>query len=290
MSRPNNLGEAAFVWTLRACAALAALIVAFIFVFMARESATAVGEIGLTSFFVDRSWHPAAEAAVGQFNLVPIVWGTLLVTAGAILLAAPLGVLSALFCRFYAPAPLAAGYRRLIELLAGIPSVVYGFWGLVVLVPVIGAWQPPGASLLAGVLILALMVLPTVALFADSALAAVPAAYVQAGTAVGLSRPALIAGIMLPAARGGIGTGILLAVGRALGETMAVLMVCGNVVQVPDSAFEPVRTLTANIALEMAYALGDHRAALFFTGLLLLILVTVLVAATTRLQRSTAHA
>ncbi|MES1945329.1 phosphate ABC transporter membrane protein [Salinisphaera sp. PC39] len=273
-------------WSLRACAALAALIVAFIFYFLLCESGDAALGIGLARFVDDPSWHPAAEAETGTFNLLPMVAGTLLAAGGAVLLATPLGLLSALFCRYFAPPTLAGPYRRLIELLAGIPSVVYGLWGLVVLVPLIGAWQPPGASLLAAMLILTLMILPTVTLFADAALVAVPRANLHAGAALGLSRFGLITGVLLPAARGGIATGVLLAMGRAMGETMAVLMVAGNVVQVPASIFEPVRTLTANIALEMAYALGDHRAALFFTGLVLLLLVTALVTLAARIERT----
>lgn len=271
---------------LRAGAALAGLLVALIFVFMLKESALSLREIGVWRFASDAGWHPTADASAGRFNLLPMLVGTLLTTAGAILIAAPLGLLSALFCRFYAPPVLGSLYRRLIELLAGIPSVIYGFWGLVVLVPLIGAWQPPGASLLAGMLILAVMILPTVALFADAALGAVPADHLRAAAALGLTRGAIITGVLLPAARPGIGTGLLLAVGRAAGETMAVLMVCGNVVQIPAQLTEPVRTLTANIALEMAYALSDHREALYVTGLLLLLLVTLLVGASARLQRA----
>jgi phosphate transport system permease protein len=205
--------------------------------------------------------------------------GTLLATAGAVAVATPLGICSALFCHFYAPPPLAWAYRRLVELLAGVPSVVYGFWGLVVLVPLIARWQPPGASLLAGSAILAIMVLPTMALVADAALANVPRAYLHGAAALGLSRWGTIRRVVLPAARGGLLTGVILETGRAIGETMAVLMVCGNVVQMPRSLFDPVRTLTANIALELAYALGDHRSALFVSGLLLMAMVGLLVAA-----------
>jgi phosphate transport system permease protein len=188
-------------------------------------------------------------------------------------------VLSAIFSRFYAPEHLRTAYRRLVELLAGIPSVVYGFWGLVVLVPLIGRLQPPGPSLLAGVIILAIMVLPTIALMADAAIENVPEPYLRAAAALGLSRWGTIRGVVLPAARSGLFTGVILETGRAIGETMAILMVCGNVVQTPDSLFDPIRTLTANIALEMAYAVGDHRAALFVTGLVLMAMIVALVIA-----------
>jgi phosphate transport system permease protein len=156
-------------------------------------------------------------------------------------------------------------------------------------VPLIARVEPPGASLLAAMLILALMILPTVALTADAALESVQQSYWRGAAALGMSREATILGVALPAARGGIFAGLLLAAARALGETMAVLMVSGNVVQIPASLFDPVRTLTANIGLEMAYALGDHRAALFVTGLMLTMLVLGLAALAGRFGEGRAH-
>ena len=158
------------------------------------------------------------------------------------------------------------------------------------MVPLIGQFEPPGASLLAGILILTLMIVPTVALLSDAALDALPRSYAQGAAALGLGPWATATRVLLPAARGGVATGVMLAAARALGETMAVLMVCGNVVRVPDSVFDPVRTLTANIALEMAYAADDHRAALFVSGLLLTVLVSVLVLLAHRLDAEPAHA
>lgn len=278
------------LWTLRACAALSAAIVVVIGAFVVAEALPALQTVGVARFFADPSWHPSGGPVAGRFNLVPIALGSILATAGAIAVAAPLGLASALFSRFYAPSMVALLYRRLIELLAGIPSVVYGFWGLVVLTPLIRAWQPPGQSLLAGMVILALMVLPTIALLADAGLRAVPRAYLQGAAALGLSRWATIRGVALPAARGAIVTAIVLATGRAFGETMAVLMVSGNVVQVPGSVFDPVRVLTANIALELGYALGHHRSALFVSGLLLMAVTVVLVAAAHRAGADQRHA
>jgi len=261
------------LWLLRGCAAIAASIVVIIVVFLMAEALPALRHVGHLRFFTDPSWNPGE----GLYNLVPMLWGTVFVMTGSVLVATPLGVLSAVFCHFYAPPFIARLYRRLIELLAGIPSVVYGFWGLVTLVPLIAKVQPPGASLLAGIAILTMMILPTIALMADAALAGVPRHYVQGAAALGLSRWATIRGVVFPAARSGLFTGVILETGRAIGETMAVLMVCGNVVQTPRSLFDPIRTLTANIALEMAYALGDHRSALFVSGLLLTALIVVLV-------------
>ncbi len=272
--------------TLRGCAAVAGLILVFIFLFLLSAAWPVLREAGPWRFVTDAAWHPAE----GLYQLLPMVAGTLYCAAGALLLAVPLGVLSAVFLRFYAPRPLAVVYRRLVELLAGIPSVVYGFWGLVVLVPLIAAWQAPGTSLLAGVWVLALMILPTVALTADAALGAVPRDTLRAAAALGLGRWSTVWRIALPAARAGVLAGVVLAAGRALGETMAVLMVTGNVVAVPDSVFAPLRTLAANIALEMAYAMDLHRAALFVSGLVLAGLVAGLMLLAARLSGESAHA
>lgn len=262
------------VWTLRSSAALAGAIVGLIGLFLVLESLPVLQQVGLGRFFTDAAWNPVE----GLYNLMPMVWGTLLATLGSVLVATPLGILSAVFCQFYAPAGIASLYRRLLELLAGIPSVVYGFWGLVVLVPLINQIHPPGPSLLAGIVILTMMILPTIALVAEASFAKVPSAYLQGAAVLGLSRWTTIQAVVFPAAKSGLLTGIVLGTGRAIGETMAILMVCGNVVQVPRSLFEPMRTLTANIALEMAYATGDHRSALFVSGLVLLGLIIVLVA------------
>ncbi len=258
---------------------MAGAIVVLICIFLVVESLPALRHVGLARFFTDASWHPAAHASDGTFNMMPMLWGTLLAMAGSVFLATPLGIGSAVFCHYYAPPAVARPYRRLIELLAGIPSVVYGLWGLVVLVPLIRRLQPPGPSLLAGVIILTIMILPTIALVADAALANVPSHYLSGAAALGLSRWSTIRGVVFPAAKSGLLTGVILETGRALGETMAVLMVCGNVVQTPSRIFDPIRTLTANIALEMSYAMGDHRSALFVSGLVLLVLIVVLVTA-----------
>jgi len=271
ISSPSH-ADARLAGVLSAAAGLAAAILVLIVLFLLRESWPVLEKVEWLRYLTDAAWHPSE----GLFGLAPMLGATLASSAGALLLAGSLGVASALFCRFYAPSSIARQYRRLLALLAGIPSVVFGFWGLTELVPLIARWQPPGTSLLAAILILTLMILPTVALTADAALAAVPEGYLQGAAALGLSRSGTILGVALPAAKGGIVSGLLLAAGRALGEIMAVLMVAGNVVQTPHGLFDPVRTLTANIALEMAYATGEHRAALFVSGLVLTGLVMLL--------------
>ena len=274
--RPNV--DEILVWVLRTLALVAGAIVIPIAIVLLVESWPILQNIGFLPFFTDTAWFPSKAL----YSLTPMLVSTLLVVGGALLLAAPAGILSALFCRFYAPPILATLYRRLLELLVGIPGVVYGFWGLVVLVPLINRLHPPGTSLLAGILVLALMTVPTIALTAEASLAEVPPAYLLGAAALGLSRWGTIWGVVLPAARTGLFASLILGTGRALGETMVVLMVCGNIVQVPKGLFDPIRTLPANIALEMAYALGDHRSALFVSGLLLLLasLGLVLVAET----------
>jgi phosphate transport system permease protein len=278
-----------FLAALRVTSASAVLVLVLIALFLMQESVSALQNIGVGRMFRDASWHPETDAADGRFYLLPMLVGTVLATVGALVVAVPLGLASALFCRFYAPPFLRRGYRSLVELLAGIPSVAYGLWGLVALTPLLRAWQPPGQSLLAAILILALMILPTIALLAEAALAAVPASYLRGAAALGLSRWATIRGIVLPAALSGLATAVFLAMGRALGETMAVLMVAGNVAQMPASIFGPVRTLTSNIALELGYAAGDHRAILFVSGLVLLVLTTALVLLADCVTKSQRH-
>lgn len=268
------------LWGLRLLSLMAGGILLLVVAFLILESWPAFQDIGPARFFTDQDWYPTERL----YLLTPMLWGTLWVTLGSIVLAAPLGILSAIFCHYYAPPLLATWYRRLIELLAGIPSVVYGFWGLVVLVPVIGQLHPPGPSLLAGILVLFLMILPTIMLVAHASLAKVPLSYIHSAMALGLGRWAMIRNVLLPTAKAGLFTGILLGIARALGETMAILMVCGNVVQTPSNLFDPIRTLTANIALEMAYALGDHRSALFVSGLLLMGMVVAFVVMAEGLQ------
>lgn len=266
--------------TLWLFASSAVVLLALIVVFLLSESRLALADGHWLRFLNSPGWFPSA----GQFNLWPMLIATVLATAGALMLAVPLGLASALFIRFFAPPFLSVLFRRLVMLLAGIPSVVYGLWGLTVLVPLITSIAPPGASLLAAILILAMMILPTVALTSEAALRVVPISYWQGGQALGLSAQAILLKIAIPAASRSIVAGVLLATTRALGETMAVLMVAGNVVQIPGSIFDSVRVLTANIALEMAYATGEHRASLYVTSLLLTLVVVVIAAVGRRVE------
>lgn len=253
-------------------AACAGAILLLVLGFLVLEAWPVLNGAGWLRFLDGKGWYPLE----GRFGLLPMLWSTIAAGVGAVLIAAPVGLAAACFARFFVPRLAAQSYRLMLALLAGIPSVVYGLWGLTVLVPLIARWHPPGASLLAAILLLGLMIVPTVALTSLAALDAVAPSLLHGAAALGLSRRAIIIGVAVPAASRGIRAGILLASGRALGETMAVLMVAGNVVQNPTGLFEPVRVLTANIALEMGYATGAHRAGLFASGLLLTLLVLAL--------------
>ena len=274
--------DAVVRFVLRLIASIAILLVIMIVAFLMYESNAALSELGWR-MLTDETWFPAEDAQSGTFGLFPVAIGTLLVSGGAILIAAPVGVASAIFNQYYAPRPVAFLYRRIVELLVGIPSVVFGFWGLVVLCPVIaglvdqlGMESVPGPSLLSAIIVVALMILPTVMLLSESAMRRVPRAHIDGAAALGMGRFSIISHIVLPQTKSGIVSGIVLAIARAIGETMAVVMVAGNVAKLPSSLFDPVRTLTANIALEMGYAVGVQRATLFCSGLILLGMVAVL--------------
>jgi phosphate transport system permease protein len=267
----------------RALALIAAAVVLLIVGFLIRESAPALWRLGCTRFFTDTSWHPLSD----QFNLRPMILGTLVTSLGAIAIAAPIGIASALFANFYAPPMLAIWHRRLIELLAGIPSVVFGLWGLVVLAPIVATQGGSGQNLFTATIVLGLMVLPTVALLSDSAIASLPREYILGAAALGFQRSAIVTKIVLPGAKRGIGNGIILAFTRAIGETMAVLMLAGNIVEMPTSLLSPGRTLNANIALELGYASTAHRSVLFVSGLLLMLVVGAFVVAISRRKDAT---
>lgn len=277
-----NRSDWFLIWLLRLCAGLAGVLTLLIFAYLCVQSVPLLRKIGFIRLFTDQAWTPSS----GQFNLAPMLVGTCYAALGATSVATPLSIALAIFATFYAPSSLAGIIRGILGLLASIPSVVYGLWGLVVLTPLLNRVHPPGLSLFLGIVILTIMILPTIALVAEAALRAVPQEYVLGGFALGCDRWRVVRRVVLPAARSGLFTAVLLGTTRALGETMAVVMVMGNTIQIPQSVLAPARTLTGHLALEMAYALGDHRAALFSAGLLLLGIVTGLVLLTDRASRS----
>ena len=247
-------------------------ILASITFFIFREGTPLVRQVGLGNFFAT-DWHPPS----GAYGVSLMVVGSGAITGGALVLAVPLGLACAIVLAEMAPARVRRILKPAIEILAGIPSVVYGFMGIVIVMPLIRRHLGgPGASILAAAVILGVMILPTIVAISLDALQAVPRSYREGSLAMGATGWQTIRRVVLPAARPGIVAAVILGMGRAVGETMAVVMVAGNAVQLPHSLLDPVRTLTANLALEMGYASGDHRAALFATGMILFLVVMIL--------------
>jgi len=254
-------------------AVAAVLIVLIIFIFIFLEGLPVVQKYGLIHFIAGRSWDPGNF----QFGLLPIITGSACVTVGSLIFGVPLGLGCAIFLAEMAPAKLTMIVRPVIGLLAGIPSVVYGFYGLVVLVPMIRDLSGGrGFSVLAGSMVLAVMILPTIINISENSIRSVPRELREGSLALGATHWQTIKKVILPAAGPGIMTAVALGVGRAAGETMAVILVTGNVAAVPQSILDPVRTLTANIAIDMGYSSGDHSRALFAAGIALLLIIVAL--------------
>jgi phosphate transport system permease protein len=269
------------------CALGALLTLGLITFFIFQAGVPLIIEIGLWPFLSGTSWNPTASPP--RFGLLPMIIGSLWLTFGALLVGVPLGLAVAIFMVELAPARLAAMMRPAVQLLAGIPSVIYGFIGLTILAPLVrSTLGGPGLSVLTGAIILGIMILPSVIAISEDAMRAVPRTLRDGALALGETHWQVITGIILPTARSGIVAGVILGMGRALGETMAVIMMIGNALDIPFSPLESATTLTSNIGLELAYASGQHRSALFATGVVLFILIMILNAvATTVVRRPT---
>jgi phosphate transport system permease protein len=266
------------------CAMASTLVVILVGLFVFLQGYPLLEKRGFLSFLLGRDWLPGE----GVFGILPMVIGTLAVTLGALIIGVPLGVMTAVFLAEYAPGGIALWTRRAVELLAGIPSVVYGLFGMTVIVPLVryiavywfeGILSPEmrtGFGIIAASLVLGIMILPTIVSISEDALRAVPNEYKEGSFALGVSRWQTIIYNTLPAARTGIMAGVVLGMGRAIGETMAILMVAGNAPAVPRSIFSPTRTLSGNIGLEMGYAAGEHAQALFATGIVLFLVIMLL--------------
>ena len=228
-------------------------------------------EIGLVKLLLGTEWRPT----LGEFGLLPMIIGSLAVTFGALILGVPLALACAIFLAEVAPPKIHSLVRRPIELLAGIPSVVYGLFGLVVLAPLIRELGGSGLSILTASIVLAIMILPTVTTIAEDSIRAVPLEYKAGSLALGATHWQTIWRVSLPTASPGIMAGIILGMGRAIGETMAMIMVIGNAILIPISPLDSARTLTGNIALEIKYAAGLHESALFATGVLLFVFIII---------------
>jgi phosphate ABC transporter permease protein PstC len=253
-----------------ALSAILSLLLITFFIF--QQGIPLIFKVGFGNFF-STHWAPTR----GHFGILSMILGSLMVTAGALVVGVPFGLACAIFLAEFSSTPIQKTLKPIIELLAGIPSVVYGFIGIVILVPFIReTFGGPGFSVLAASVILGIMILPTIVSISYDALMAVPHTYKEGSLALGATRWQTIRMVLIPAARSGIVAGIILGMGRAIGETMAVIMIAGNALKIPHSIFDSVRTLTSTIALELGYAAGDHRAALFACGAFLFLIIVVL--------------
>lgn len=273
-SKPNNRNSEKIIEKiLMLCAAIFILAIILITIFIFAKGIPLLFKIGISDFLFNSDWRPTK----GFYGIWTMFVGSLAVTFSSMLWAVPLGIMTAIFMAEIAPHRVGRLLGSLVELLAGIPSVVYGFVGLIVIVPFIRDYLGGnGLSVLAGAIILGIMILPTVINISRDSIMAVPKEYKEGSLALGATHYQTIARVIVPAARSGIITAIVLGMGRAIGETMAVVMVTGNSTVIPGSILSPVRTMTSNIVLEMGYASGDHQAALFATGMILFVFIVCL--------------
>lgn len=256
---------------LTALVSIAAVILICIFLFA--SGIPTIKEIGVFKFLLGTRWKPANNL----YGILPMIVGSLYVTAGALIIGVPIGILTAVFMARFAPKSIYAPLKAAVNLMAGIPSVVYGFFGLVVLVPFIReAFGGRGMSVLTASVLLGLMILPTIISVSETSIRAVPESYYEGGLALGASHERSVFFTVLPAAKSGIFAGVVLGIGRAVGETMAVMMVAGNQAVIPDSMLSGVRTLTTNIVLEMGYSTDLHREALIGTAVVLFVFILII--------------
>ncbi|MCI5617069.1 MAG: phosphate ABC transporter permease subunit PstC [Ruminococcus sp.] len=255
------------------CACISILAVAVICIFIFANGVPAIGKIGFTDFIFGTHWRPNS----GEFGIFPMIVASIYVTAGAIVIGVPIGILTAVFLACYCPKKIYKVIKPLINLLASIPSVVYGFFCLVVVVPIIQELtHTSGKGILTASILLGIMILPTIINTTESSIRAVPNMYFEGSLALGATKERSIFMTVIPAAKSGIMSGIILSIGRAIGETMAVVMVAGNQAIMPNSITSGVRTLTSNIVMEMAYAEGLHREALIATAVVLFVFILII--------------
>lgn len=274
----KNLLETVMHGVFLVCALASILAVALICVFLFANGLPAIREIGVLDFLTGTTWKPGNDI----YGILPMIVGSIYITAGAIIIGVPIGLLTAIFMAFYCPKRIYGLLKPCTELLAGIPSIVYGFFGMVVIVPAVrnvaalfGA-DISGSSILAASILLGVMILPTIIGVSEAALRAVPNAYYEGAVAMGAAHERAVFTVMLPAAKSGVLAGIVLGIGRAVGETMAVIMVAGNQPRLTGNMLAGIRTLTANIVQEMGYASGLHREALIATGVVLFVFILLI--------------
>lgn len=260
-----------FLFLTSACFSILSVVLICFFLFV--NGIPAIKEIGFTDFILGKVWKPGND----KFGIFPMILGSVYVTAGAIIVGVPIGILTAVFLAKFCPKKLYKVTKTAIDLLAGIPSVIYGFFGVVIIVPFIrDNFKGNGYSILTASILLGIMILPTIIGVSESAIRAVPESYYEGALALGATHERSVFAAILPAAKSGIFAAVILGIGRAVGETMAVMVVVGNQARVPNSMFQGVRTLTTNIVMEMGYATDLHREALIATGVVLFVFILII--------------
>ncbi len=260
------------------CALVSILAVVLICVFLFANGVPAMQKIGLDNFLLGTTWKPGNDL----YGILPMILGSVYITAGAIVVGVPIGLLTAIFMAFYCPKRIYGFLKPCTELLAGIPSIVYGFFGMVIIVPLIRdiaaffGRDISGSSILAASILLGIMILPTIIGVSEAALRAVPGSYYEGSVAMGATHERAVFSVVLPAAKSGVLASIVLGIGRAIGETMAVIMVAGNQPRVTGDMLKGIRTMTANIVTEMGYAADLHREALIATGVVLFVFILII--------------
>lgn len=267
--------EKGMEWFFLLCACMSIVAVLLICWFMFSNGFPAMKEIGVSEFLFGTKWSPKNTPA--SYGILPMIIGSICVTLGAVIIGVPIGILTATFLSRFCPKKLHQILEPMIQLMAGIPSIIYGFFGMVVLVPLVRMIpHSQGVSLFSAAVLLGIMILPTVINLSESAISAVPESYYEGALALGATHERSVFYVMLPAAKSGLMAAVVLGIGRAIGETMAVIMVAGNQARLPSGLFKGVRTMTANIVLEMGYAEGLHREALIATGVVLFIFILII--------------
>lgn len=259
------------VFLISACVSIIAVVLICVFLFV--NGVPAMAEIGFFDFLLGETWKPSSDI----YGIMPMILGSIYVTAGAIIVGVPLGLFTAVFMAYFCPHKLYKVLKPAVDLLAGIPSVVYGFFGLVVMVPLVrSTLGGRGTSMLTASLLLGIMILPTIISVSESSIRAVPRSYYEGSLALGATKERSVFFSVLPAAKSGVLAAVVLGIGRAIGETMAVIMVAGNQARMPGGLLEGVRTLTANIVMEMGYAQDLHREALIATAVVLFVFILII--------------
>lgn len=259
------------MFLLAACVSVIAVILISVFLFAG--GLPAISKIGIGEFILGDKWQPTNEL----YGILPMILGSLYITLGAVIIGVPVGILTAMYMAKFANKHMKKLFKPTVNLLAGIPSVIYGFFGLVVLVPFIrDTFGGNGMSMLTASILLGIMILPTVITISESALLAVPKSYYEGALALGATHERTVFCVILPAAKSGVMAGVILGIGRAIGETMAVVMVAGNQARIPADILKGLRTLTTNIVLEMGYATDLHREALIATAVVLFIFILII--------------